>query len=85
MIHPDADRDDCMLYIGELEREIERLQDHMRALVRVKLTHTSLTTLCEQLRNDYSILKADYDAQHIELDNALHDLAVARRALGEKP
>jgi chromosome segregation ATPase len=49
MIHPAADRDECMLYIGELEREIERL-------------HT-----------DYSILKADYDAQRTELDNAVYD------------
>jgi hypothetical protein len=87
MIHPAADRDECMLYIGELEREIERL------------------------RNDYSILKADYDAQRTELDNAVYDrdeketeieqlrMALktilwektpeacekARRALGEKP
>jgi hypothetical protein len=30
MIHPDATVDECMLYIGELEREIEQL----RALIR---------------------------------------------------
>jgi hypothetical protein len=26
-IHPDASRDECLLHIGELEREIERLRE----------------------------------------------------------
>ena len=38
----------------------------------------------ERLQANYGILKIDYDAQRIELDNALHDLAVICKAKDEK-